>query len=1003
MANIELAGLEEKRRKHLQSKKENNDKSEVTLSDMYSKETHFIYELIQNAEDEKATIIEFKLEEDRLIFQHNSEDKFSIKDIESITGIGSSTKKGDENTIGKFGVGFKSVFMITDRPEIYSGKFNFAIEDFIVPVEVAKEQNNGKTKFIFPFKAEIKEQIYNKIEEELNKISITTILFLKNIREITCEINGIDKVFQKDISPFKDSYGNLVSFDSLEDRETYLKFDKEIQFEDNKQILSIAFRFEDNKIVECANTELFVFLQTEKKTDLKFFIHAPFLTTPARDNIKENTKNDQILDELLEFVAELIPELIRIELWNEYTIDIFPVNQRYLVDELYKKFYVRIKSEFSSKEIIPTSDSKFTFARNVIIGSKELVGLLNESQIYDLFQRSKWCNINLTFDTRILLKSIEIPEVTPQNFAEKISANFLGKQSDGWIIKFYKFLLDKENLWRNAGRNYFNEYIKPGLLRSKEIIRTNTGKHIKPFINEIPQVWLSKVENDDKGVKLSICKDNHALDFLKKLGLSYPDNYAKIVNEVLPKYSSQNSLDKSTYLEDFDFVFSNWNEMELSKRNDLIQKIKSAYFILCSDGQFHKPLDPYQITKELKVYFEATDNILFVSDEYYEKCAGNIERLNVMFNALQIPNEPKRISIDRDVYSWKKYVNKNLDITTLESLVDYSLDGLNNIFDTISVEKSTVVWGYLMKLQNVHRFFNGEFNYFRRIVKTEYFDAEFYKQLKNEEWLYTKDGRHCKPSDIRIDELHDDYKINVSDRNTNNLADKLGLRKQTREEQLEEERNKFKREAELERLEKEEYKQKYEELLKSSTKKQAEDNLLADEQNLLTVEELVAKPFKTAIYIKTELFENSNDDTEIRNRMSFTKNKRDRSNLENEGKAAEIIVQKRLREVYQGDKYEVLLMNDEQQQIGFDIQVKNRDEGDVVKYIEVKSTKSKYRDTITLSKAQFEMAKNNPDKFEIYCVMNIQDTPTIVKIEDVYSGLINNKLIVSKVELLVGY
>ena len=252
-------------------------------------------------------------------------------------------------------------------------------------------------------------------------------------------------------------------------------------------------------------------------------------------------------------------------------------------------------------------------------------------------------------------------------------------------------------------------------------------------------------------------------------------------------------------------------------------------------------------------------------------------------------------------------------------------------------------------------------------------------------------------------EYINDYKINVSDRNTNNLADKLGLRKQTREEQLEEERNKFKREAELERLEKEEYKQKYEELLKSSTKKQAEDNLLADEQNLLTVEELVAKPFKTAIYIKTELFENSNDDTEIRNRMSFTKNKRDRSNLENEGKAAEIIVQKRLREVYQGDKYEVLLMNDEQQQIGFDIQVKNRDEGDVVKYIEVKSTKSKYRDTITLSKAQFEMAKNNPDKFEIYCVMNIQDTPTIVKIEDVYSGLINNKLIVSKVELLVGY
>ena len=997
MSNIELSRLEEKRKKHLHSKKENNDKSEVTLSDMYSKDTHFIFELIQNAEDEKATIIEFKLEEDRLIFQHNSATFFCIEDIDSITGIGSSTKKGDENTIGKFGVGFKSVFMITDRPEIYSGEFNFAIEDFIVPVEIDEEPNNGKTKFIFPFKPEIKEQIYNKIEEELSKISITTILFLKNIREITCEINGIDKVFQKDISPFKDSYGNLVSFDSLEDRETYLKFDKEIQFEGNKQILSIAFRFEDNKIFECANTELFVFLQTEKKTDLKFFIHAPFLTTPARDNIKENSKNDQILDQLLEFIAELIPELIRIELWNEYTIDIFPVNQRYLVDELYKKFYDRIKSEFSSKEIIPTSDSKFTFAKNVIIGSKELIELLNESQIHDLFQKSRWCNGNLTSATKQLLKSIGIYEVNQQMFAEKISDNFLQGQSDEWVIKFYRFLLNKEELWRKSGFDYRNEYIKPGILRSKEIIRTNTGKHIKPFINEIPQVWLSKVENDDKGVKLSICKDNQALEFLKKLGLSFPDNYAKIVNVILPKYHIQDNIDKVTYWEDFAFVFNNWDTIEQPKKYDLIQKIKSAYFILCSDGQFHKPSEPYQFTEELKVYFEAADNVLFVSDEYYEKCAGNIERLNVMFNALQISSEPQRISIDRDVYSWKKYVNKNLDITRFKSLSDYSLDGLINFFEAITIEKSTVVWAFLLEIQNNPRFFNGEFHYFRHNDKTEYFDAEFYKQLKSKNWLYNKHLALCSPSDIRIDELHDDYKINASDRKINILSDRLGLKKQTKEQQLEEELNESKREND--RLKRENAG------LKSKLNIVEPETTISDddEQNLLSVEELVAKAYKTAVYKKSDVFEKRNDDTEIRNRMSFTKNKRDRSNLENEGKAAEIIVQKRLREVYQEDKYEVLLMNDEQQQIGFDIQVKNRDEGDVVKYIEVKSTKSKYRDTITLSKAQFEMAKNNPDKFEIYCVMNIQDTPTIVKIEDVYSGLINNELIVSKVELSVGY
>jgi hypothetical protein len=40
----------------------------------------------------------------------------------------------DLTAIGRFGIGFKSVYAFTDRPEIHSGAEDFAIEGYIRPV-----------------------------------------------------------------------------------------------------------------------------------------------------------------------------------------------------------------------------------------------------------------------------------------------------------------------------------------------------------------------------------------------------------------------------------------------------------------------------------------------------------------------------------------------------------------------------------------------------------------------------------------------------------------------------------------------------------------------------------------------------------------------------------------------------------------------------------------------------------------------------------------------------
>ena len=107
-----LESLGEKRKKFLDGLAVNEDDINLDLfDDFYPDKAHFIYELLQNAEDAEATEVNFRLTSTRLMFEHNGR-PFDDKDVRAITGIGFSTKKDDVDSIGRFGIGFKAVFAL---------------------------------------------------------------------------------------------------------------------------------------------------------------------------------------------------------------------------------------------------------------------------------------------------------------------------------------------------------------------------------------------------------------------------------------------------------------------------------------------------------------------------------------------------------------------------------------------------------------------------------------------------------------------------------------------------------------------------------------------------------------------------------------------------------------------------------------------------------------------------------------------------------------------------
>lgn len=104
--------------------------------DLYDADTRFIFELIQNAEDNcyrRAAIhgqepfLHLTLHTDHLTVDSN-EDGFTENDVRAICSIHQSSKKQTGGYIGHKGIGFTSVFKVAYKVSIQSGPFCFYFE-----------------------------------------------------------------------------------------------------------------------------------------------------------------------------------------------------------------------------------------------------------------------------------------------------------------------------------------------------------------------------------------------------------------------------------------------------------------------------------------------------------------------------------------------------------------------------------------------------------------------------------------------------------------------------------------------------------------------------------------------------------------------------------------------------------------------------------------------------------------------------------------------------------
>ncbi|XP_051926916.1 uncharacterized protein wu:fj29h11 isoform X2 [Hippocampus zosterae] len=174
-------------------------------TELYSKDTHFVLELIQNADDNNypsdsdvVPALAFVLERDCITILNN-ETGFQEANIKAICDVGQSTKgKHKYGYIGQKGIGFKSVFKVTDRPEIHSNGFHLFFDKtcgpmgYILPHWMDDERpldpqlndsflhSSWTTKICLPLRSES-----HQTRNLFHDVHSSLLLFLHRLRSIT--------------------------------------------------------------------------------------------------------------------------------------------------------------------------------------------------------------------------------------------------------------------------------------------------------------------------------------------------------------------------------------------------------------------------------------------------------------------------------------------------------------------------------------------------------------------------------------------------------------------------------------------------------------------------------------------------------------------------------------------------------------------------------------------------------------------------------------------------
>jgi len=735
---------------------------------MYDQPSRFIEEILQNTEDAYArknavdagNKIRFKLFSDRIEIHHNGKD-FDEADLMSITTFAHTTKKNnkDVNQIGKFGIGFKSVFSVTDAPEIHCEPYHYSIIDYEVLEETRakKPDESFNTLIVLPFKKKNPGDCFDAVNKGLNNLSEYSLLFLKKIAGIEIYISGaLSLSLERQSTEINSAYREITIRKTFSDpvlseqRLNYLIFSRNPRSE--KQQPELAFKFDEtsgnNFIIPINNAPVFVYFQTKMYSGLNFIINAPFTTNPLREYIPFDDhlapENIKLLNESAALFVKALKILKQKKWYDLHLVSILPITTEKTSEInrangviVYQAFYNALLRFFKTEPSIPVDQNRFAMIDDVVIpDNDEIARLLNSSDLHRFYQKKYFVDpaINARqFDEvrSYYTEVLQIKTADAQSFGFRLLINddFLQSKNFEWLKRFYKYVHQNQFLW---DAQHSAEYYS---LRNAVIILTqdklfqptfDAEKRLRVFF-PVEKKCLLPIVNK------KFLKDDECMAFFKDLGISDPEPADDVEFNIIPQFETRSLVFGKEYVKSLEKILETYISVSLLRKEKMVDLLKKAPWVFCTTTDstkktfFKKPDETYMFSVDLEDYFENYDGACVVAPVLFKK-------LNKKFNGA--------FSLILKDAGVRKFPETKI---AGEKLVD--IDGFDFFLKALTLKRSKAFIHLLLSFSD------------------EFFINGFPDFLKSKNWIYTKNNLFEAPEKLNKSDISISYKLNDSEKN----------------------------------------------------------------------------------------------------------------------------------------------------------------------------------------------------------------------------------------------
>ena len=801
--------------------------SRMSQVSMYADTAHFVYEILQNADDAGAKEVVFKVFDDRLIIEHDG-NPFTSENVKAISYFGKG--KTDITKIGHFGLGFKSVFAYTASPRIHSGSESFEITDLytLSPVAPPLDLERNRTRFVLPFDHDRCRPAYiesrslkkgatakKEIAAKLAKLGPETLLFTRNLTEIRWEVDGSTGHYLRKERALASGGRELFILTADGGERCFLLFEQPVGNDGSEsapigRLVQIAYKLtkrlsDAGAISPVLGAKLFVFFQTDKDTHTGLIFQAPYRTTPARDNVPEDDEfNRQLVRQSAGLLVESIQQLKKLKLLSLEALSALPLDfERFPEGSFFYPLHVAMKDALLSLPLMPTSTGGFVSARQAKMArGAELTKVFDAEQLETLFgiEGVRWLNPALTSARYPALYQLLVGrrrsqhgyfqkaewaseplvvdmEVSAENMTSRLTAGFLKAQSDEWMIRLMSYV--------SKSRVY--------AFHSIQIVRLESGEHVVPKGKDgQPNAYLPPKDgsielNELPIVKASLLAKRGIVEFLQDdLELGPPDLADFALTRILPKYQkSEKEVSISRWKKDFRIVVSGLATDSVEKKDRLLDAIKKTYFLIGvnsgnrDDLKLVTPSQLYQSSPEVDEYFKGDDTFYVTPSDFYEQ---NDPDALLAMGVSSTPRVTRRAKDKRghvvigSGHGWHKRGIDSFD-------PEWEIEGLGGALQNPTPVRSRLIWRLLLADSSCIRgaVESSTRQSFENPKRRELISATG-RLLIDTAWLPASGDAYAKPCDISLDELPPDF--DSTSLEARGLGEKLGMKKSEEQEAI---------------------------------------------------------------------------------------------------------------------------------------------------------------------------------------------------------------------------